>query len=113
MLRMELRVEFLRTLCIDGRAIPWTQPLTFRAAEEEVPFENFVDCGPGMDVGLICNANHQAPITITNMESKIRRQLITPHQPAAKFRTNGESARFIVGSLAWFRLNFLACCFQC
>jgi hypothetical protein len=51
------------------------------------------------------------PITITNIENKTRRQLITTHQPAAKFRTNRKIARFMVGSLAWFRLNFLSRCF--
>ena len=57
--------------------------------------------------GLIGNTNHQVPITITNIENKIRRQLITTHQPAAKFRIDGEIARFCrvllsEGYFAWF-----------
>ena len=50
---------------------------------------------------LIGNTNHQVPVTITNRENKIRRQLITTNQPAAKFRIDGELVRF--------RLSFLAC----
>ena len=45
--------------------------------------------------GLIGNVNHQAPVTITDRENKIRSQLITTNQPAAKFRIDGEIARFL------------------